>query len=344
VAFRCFGLRPRIVLHGMGGVTSAETTTGTKGPFTPQRGIVTSLAGPLSALIIFGLPAYIYAQSQGLDPWLLLHPSQLQIDGLEMLLAQLVFINVGWSLLNLIPVLPLDGGAVTASVLELVSPDHGRRIANVVSIPMAILVGYLGLVNNFILAPIMSAMFIGMNIAELTRRRTEDSERELAEATRALLAYDPARAEYLARQALAHGLDADGTRRATELCAWSRLAGGDVPGAHMVLESMRVGPGQPTAAVQGALALASGDAGRGVALLAWSFAHDPDRSAQLLGAIATAQAGQVPAVTHELLQMGSDGTRGAALLQGLLDHSGHRADASAVGSMLASAAPRPPGW
>jgi hypothetical protein len=42
--------------------------------------------------------------------------------------------------------------------------------------------------------------------------------------------------------------------------------------------------------------------------------------------------------------MGSDGSRGAALLQGLLDYSGHRADALAVGSLLAAAAPRPPGW
>src|SRR6476620_11382978 len=48
-AFRAFGLRPTVTLHGMGGVTQAGAGFDDP-PFTPARSIVTSFAGPLSAL------------------------------------------------------------------------------------------------------------------------------------------------------------------------------------------------------------------------------------------------------------------------------------------------------
>ena len=45
----------------------------------------------------------------------------------------LIFVNLGWEILNLMPVLPLDGGNIVASVMELVAPTRGRLLACYVS-------------------------------------------------------------------------------------------------------------------------------------------------------------------------------------------------------------------
>src|SRR3954464_14722355 len=50
IAFRLFGINPSITLYGMGGLTSGQ------GRLTPVESIAVSLAGPLSALFLLGLP------------------------------------------------------------------------------------------------------------------------------------------------------------------------------------------------------------------------------------------------------------------------------------------------
>jgi hypothetical protein len=45
----------------------------------------------------------------------------------------LIFVNLGWGVLNLMTVLPLDGGNIVASLMELVAPSRGRLLACYVS-------------------------------------------------------------------------------------------------------------------------------------------------------------------------------------------------------------------
>src|SRR5262245_30914333 len=52
VMFRHFGRAPRISLHGMGGLTSAD---GADVPFTPGQRFLSSLAGPVTGLVLGGL-------------------------------------------------------------------------------------------------------------------------------------------------------------------------------------------------------------------------------------------------------------------------------------------------
>jgi len=115
IAFRIFGLRPSVSLVGFGGLTSAEGPDGSTDDFTPVRHIIVSLAGPLSALILLGLPALLIAEANGFDPWTSLGMRR-SLDPAEIILGQIVYINVGWSLLNLLPVLPLDGGRAMAAL------------------------------------------------------------------------------------------------------------------------------------------------------------------------------------------------------------------------------------
>src|SRR5262245_2158642 len=102
IAFRAYGSSATIRLHGLGGLT-----TGARLP--PARNLVVSLAGPLSGLILLGVPAVLIASSEVGDGD--------RLWGLALEYA--ILINVVWSLVNLLPVLPLDGGNVIQSLLHL---------------------------------------------------------------------------------------------------------------------------------------------------------------------------------------------------------------------------------
>ena len=101
VVFRRYGIRPSISIQGFGGVTTGS------GQLSPGQHIFVSLAGPLSALILIGLPAAWIWQA-----------GTITSDMGREVLYQVLWINIGWSVLNLLPILPLDGGNVAMSVLD----------------------------------------------------------------------------------------------------------------------------------------------------------------------------------------------------------------------------------
>ena len=339
IAFRIFGLRPRVALVGFGGLTSADSNDAGSDDFTPARHIVVSLAGPLSALFLLGLPALFLAEANGFDPWTSLGLRR-SLDPAEIILGQIVYINVGWSLLNLLPVLPLDGGNVVAAVFEIFARDKGRRIANVISIVITIGVTIWAFSVGYFLAPVMAVFLVGLNVSELTRAQGDDADRELGDALRALLRYDPVHAEQLARGVLGRRPSPARAAWATELAAWARLAQGDPATAHHLVVTMPPG-GSPSASIRGALALATGRTAEGVTTLAWAFVHDQVVGAKALAALAVAQSGQVDAVVHELVLMGPTGLQAAGTLKDLLVYCGHTVDASRVDHVLAVAT-RPP--
>jgi Zn-dependent protease len=339
IAFRIFGLRPSVALVGFGGLTSADSDDPGAEDFTPARHIIVSLAGPFSALFLLGLPALFLAEANGFDPWTSLGLRR-SLDPAEIILGQIVYINVGWSLLNLLPVLPLDGGNVVAAVFEIFARDKGRRIANVISIIIAVVVAIWAVTVGYTLAPIMALFLVGLNVSELTRAQGDDADRHLGDALRSLIQYDPVHAEQLARGVLSHRPSAERAAWATELLAWARLAQGDPAAAHQLIVTMPAG-GSPSASIRGALALASGRTAEGVTTLAWAFVHDQVVGAKALAALAVAQSGPVDAVVHELVLMGPSGVVAAGALKDLLAYCGHTADAYRVDHLL-GVATRPP--
>ncbi len=117
-AVRRIGAAPAIELHGFGGST---TWSGGRG-LTPLRRIAVSAAGPGVGIAI------------GLSTLALSTVGPPSHGVAAELLANATWVNLGWGVLNLLPVLPLDGGVIVASTAEAAFGNRGVRVARVVSL------------------------------------------------------------------------------------------------------------------------------------------------------------------------------------------------------------------
>jgi Zn-dependent protease len=345
VAFRSFGLQPRILLHGFGGLTSGE------GHLTPWRSIAVSLAGPLAPLVLIGLPA-LWADANGLVP-----------DGdARVLFSQVVFINIAWSVLNLIPVLPLDGGNVTASAFDLVLPGRGRKIAAGISLAVLAGLALLSLAIGYVFGLFLAVWFGFTNLQELRAGRDDGANAELLEAQRALLGRRGPVAEAHARRALAARPRGEAARWATEVLAWSRLWQGDQVGASTLVPAAQASPsltsalavvaaprtpagppavpplvpGSPLGTVTGSVgAPGAGSLGEARTRAAWALVHDPNPVSRALLGLVLAAGGDAPAVADQLVHLtDAGGPERARELRDVLAHLGLAADAAAVGARL----------
>lgn len=121
VAFRRFELQPSITLYSMGGLTSAQ------GRLTWGRSLVTSLSGPFAGLAFGGI-VYTLGQS-GAWPTSSIFTFLLYDD--------LLYVNILWGLVNLLPLHPLDGGQSLEAALHLMKVKGVARKVAVISIVVA---------------------------------------------------------------------------------------------------------------------------------------------------------------------------------------------------------------
>ena len=95
---RRFGARPEILLYGMGGLASYPSNV--------------RITRKQRMLIIAGGPGFGLAL--GISVWLLakfvLPPAHQMSYHLWVMVTSLIHVNIFWSLINMLPVLPLDGG------------------------------------------------------------------------------------------------------------------------------------------------------------------------------------------------------------------------------------------
>lgn len=113
VTARIFGSTVAIELNGLGGLTRWSIEEG----ITPGRRALVSAAGSAVGLLFGGLVWVVETQfgpESGLTAFIL---------------AELVFVNVFWGLLNWLPIRPLDGGHLLQSLLEKVVPERADIIA-----------------------------------------------------------------------------------------------------------------------------------------------------------------------------------------------------------------------
>jgi len=130
VVGRSYGLRPQIRLYSMGGLTSWSSGRS----LTPRQSILVSLSGPAAGLALGGL---VFGFS-------VLEPIELTPVG-GFVVSLLLQVNIVWSILNLLPIVPLDGGNVMRSLLVMFRGQRDERLPAMVSMVVAAAVFVLAL-------------------------------------------------------------------------------------------------------------------------------------------------------------------------------------------------------
>ena len=154
---KAFGRTPSIQLHAFGGLTSWQSY----GPLSPGRRVLVGLAGPGVGILV-GVVAFV--------PMILL--AGMERHGfLATIMQYVVWVNLGWGLLNLLPMLPLDGGTVMAAGFEAVSPDRGVPIARVISLVLAGGLAILALLSRWPYGAVLCALFAYTNYQALRSAR-----------------------------------------------------------------------------------------------------------------------------------------------------------------------------
>lgn len=142
-AMQLFGFAPSVELHGMGGLThwpaNAEPTA--------AKSLMVSLSGP-GIQVLLGVVVWLTARNVELPPLL------------RSVASQLVWVNIGWALINLLPILPWDGGNSLDAFIRVVSTSTLRgkivggisMVGGVAAIAFAlsqqsVLFGYFGLMG-----------------------------------------------------------------------------------------------------------------------------------------------------------------------------------------------------
>lgn len=102
---RRYGGHPWITLYGMGGLSSCDDCDR-----SPVSQILISAAGPIAGFLLAGgILLLIYSR--------LLEP--IASPAVNLAIVYLLWINIGWGLLNLLPIYPLDGGRIARELFTL---------------------------------------------------------------------------------------------------------------------------------------------------------------------------------------------------------------------------------
>jgi stage IV sporulation protein FB len=126
-----FGWPPEIFLYMFGGVAVYRPGYG----HTMGRSVLISLAGPGAGFILYGL-IYVLELAAFQSGWILKLEDSTAIRVAEFF-RQMEWINLYWGLVNLLPVLPLDGGRIAEAILGRIRPLDGTRLAMMLSVAVS---------------------------------------------------------------------------------------------------------------------------------------------------------------------------------------------------------------
>jgi len=171
---RRYGERPRITLYAFGGMATSDG-----GARSPGRQLAISLAGPSAGfLVAFGVLAALRASGcvAGVTTAdAISAPREAVVEALSLAgaklywevpsqpaaalgLRYLMFVNVFWGLVNLLPIFPLDGGRVALELCQLACGSRRGILASLqISLAAAALAACYGLARQ----SLMTAVFFG---------------------------------------------------------------------------------------------------------------------------------------------------------------------------------------
>jgi Zn-dependent protease len=150
-AVRRLGLRPAIELFAFGGVTSWQSGR----QLSPGQRALISVAGPAVGLAI-GIMALAFTAS--------FQPTNLLLDRA---IQYIIWVNLGWGLLNLLPILPLDGGHIVTSIAEMAFGPSGHQTARILSVAACVILGVAALAAGWLWSAIIAGVLAYSNIQAL---------------------------------------------------------------------------------------------------------------------------------------------------------------------------------
>jgi Zn-dependent protease len=329
-ALKAFGRPSAIVLHGFGGVTISQRRS-----LSRARSIIVSVAGSLTAMVVLWLPARAWL---GSDTGQQVRFEYVVSGDLNLFIPIyfLAFQNLWWSVLNLLPIRPLDGGNVTA---ELVGIDLARRLSIGFAIGGAIALFFLGQgYGAFFL------LFLAFNNFQEIRAARMGADMDAFHVDAPESDGPPGRRRRRGRPALtvvsppatsAPSMGGEDPARVTQL-AWAALRDGDAATAKRLTAGLGSGV-DPY--LRASTALCVGDPAA-FELFEAAYVREPNGPPNLVATEVLARAGAATAVARRLVERpDGKGRDGAGSLQTHLHYADRFAEAAEVGEVVYAANP-----
>ncbi len=145
---RAYGWAPWITLYSFGGLASYRPTDR-----SALKQIAISFAGPLAGFLFAGLIVALIVASghrvamgwpETILPVRFVYFSN---DNLNRLIVDLLYVNIFWGLVNLLPIWPLDGGKISQEILQSIQPRDGLQMSLWLSVFVAAGAGVLAWVR-----------------------------------------------------------------------------------------------------------------------------------------------------------------------------------------------------
>lgn len=168
-AMTYYRMPSRIVLYHFGGIAIPEFgawNAGRARQAGPAENVVIFAAGPAAQLALAG---FVWAIAYAMRIKIVLFgyvvtPGELPnsaafLAGLEFIILPSVF----WALLNLIPIIPLDGGQITKNLLYLWRVQNATQMAHMISVGSGVAAGLFFMTTGNVMGAIMFFMFAAQN-------------------------------------------------------------------------------------------------------------------------------------------------------------------------------------
>jgi Zn-dependent protease len=360
LAYRRYGQEPSVLLHGLLNQTFGQAR------LTPPRKIVVELSGILFNAVALGLPAYLLAA------YVFRAPSARLLSAIpDNVVSDVLGYTILWSIINILPILPLDGGHVVEAALEWYHGEPQKQTARLISGVAGISLGILALL--LLRAPFLMLALVVLgalnlipwyqernnlpvqrflpdeedgpgfdratpNVVSMDKARKKRDRRSPAELVKA--GYEALeRREYRAALRVSDRLQ--GKRLNAELDRWTaELAAFAWLGDRNPIKAEEALAQLPRTAkismpLNAVLAIANKRTDEGMRLMVECMVNEPEGGPKLIAVDLFAEYGMIHRLARDLVdQPGGSGFEAAVSLEGMLHRLHRTQDASTVSDVI----------
>lgn len=162
-AMRRFGYQPNIVLQAFGGYAAAPGFGSHHSWAARKQDIIVSLAGPLFGFLLYGLLMLLLQLR-------VITISETTSQYVLSFLGYLLMANLWWSILNLIPIYPMDGGRVLFAAM---GPAR-TQLALKITVGFGVAVAILAFLNGLTFFAVFIGLMTFQNFQRLKGLPTSD--------------------------------------------------------------------------------------------------------------------------------------------------------------------------